>query len=57
MKAGLFLMLLGVAMVAMFYFQITPRDLDYLMIWGGIISFLAGIIALVIGQFAGKRAG
>ena len=56
MRAGLFLMALGAVMILLFYVHITPRDLDFLMIWGGIICFLAGVVALVIGQFGGRRA-
>lgn len=56
MRAGLFLMLLGVVMILLFYGQVTPRDLDILMVWGGIISFLAGIVAMVFGQLGGRRA-
>jgi len=56
MKAGLFLLTLGVAMLAIFYLKIAPEEFSQVLIWGGIISFLAGIVAVVIGQFAGKRA-
>jgi hypothetical protein len=55
MKAGLFLLALG---VVLFLLAVSgtitgpPGDTVYMV---GIVSFIAGIIAIVIGQFRGRR--
>jgi len=56
MRAGLFLMALGAVLVLLWYNQITPHEFEFFIVWPGIICFLAGIVALVIGQFGGRRA-
>jgi hypothetical protein len=61
MKAGLFLMLIGLTLIMFpyIYWYLYPYSLDGFIVdtsrMLGIIAFIAGVISIVIGQFKKRR--